>query len=117
MKGCFGRSVATTQGSGYRLELTGLGQAPLLLDHVVISEDQSQGQRVLNFTVSAVLPNSTETQLLRGQSVGNKYVRPVPPVNASKVLLYVPEALAIPSFLQFSVHYCNTSTVVDKHYT
>ena len=52
-------------------------------------------QNVLNFTVSAVLPNSTAILLLRGQSVGHKFVRPVPPVNASKVLLYVPEALAI----------------------
>ena len=79
----------------------------MLLDHVLISEDQSLGQLVLKFTVSAVLADSSEIQLLQGQSVGNKFVRPVTAVTASKVILYVTEALAIPSFLQFSVHYCN----------
>ena len=54
VKDCFGRSVATTQGSGYQLELTGRSLQPMLLDHVLISEDQSHGQLVLNFTVSAI---------------------------------------------------------------
>ena len=107
MKGCFARSVATTQGSGYQLELSGRSLEPLLLDHVFISENQTLGQLVLNFTVSAVLPNSTETLLLQGESVGNKFVRRVTAVNATKILLYVTAAFAEPTFLQFSVHNCN----------
>ena len=107
MKACFGRSVATTQGSGYYLELTSVHQTPMLLDHILISEDQSQGQMVLNFTVSAVLPNSAEITLAQGQSIGNKFIRPVNAVNASKVVLYVTEAFDIPTFLQFSAYNCN----------
>lgn len=107
MKTCFGRSVATTQGSGYYLELTSVHQTPMVLDHILISEDQSQGQLVLNFTVSAVLPNSAEITLARGQSIGNKFIRPVNAVNASKLVLYVTEAFDIPTFLQFSAHNCN----------
>ena len=89
VKDCFGRSVATTQGSGYQLELTGRSLQPMLLDHVLISEDQSHGQLVLNFTVSVILPNSTETLLLEGEAVGNKFIGPVTAVNASKIVLYV----------------------------
>jgi alpha-L-fucosidase len=109
VKDCFGRSVATTQGSGYQLELSGRGLEPVLLDHVLISEDQKLGQLVLNFTVSAVLPNSTETLLLRGESIGNKFIRPVPAVNASKVVLYVTAAYSEPTFQQFSIHNCNNT--------
>lgn len=83
---------------------------PILFDHVVISEDQTAGQLVLNFTVSVLLPNSTETLLLRGESVGNRFVRPVTAVNASEVLLYVTGAIAVPTFRQFSVHNCNNTT-------
>ena len=107
IEGCFGRSVATTQGSGFHLELSGVSQAPMLLDHVLISEDQSQGQSVLEFSVSAILPNSSLITLLQGQSIGNKFIRPVTAINASKVVLDVSEALTIPTFLQFSVHNCN----------
>ena len=107
MENCFSRSVATTQGSGYSLQLSGRNLQPILFDHVLISEDQSLGQLVLNFTVSALLPNSTEKLLLEGQSVGNKFIRPVTAINASKVLLYVTGAFAEPTFSQFSVHNCN----------
>ena len=79
----------------------------MLLDHVLISEDQTRGQLVLNFTVSAILPNTSEILLLQGQSVGNKFIRPVTAVNASKILLDVTGAASVPSFLQFSVHNCN----------
>ena len=109
IKNCFGRSVATTQGSGRRLELSGLGQSPMLLDHVLISEDQKQGQSVLKFSVSALLPNSSVVLLLQGQSIGNKFIRPVPAVSASKVVLDVSDAYTIPTFQQFSVYYCMQS--------
>ena len=102
--------MVTTQGSGYQLKLSSRGLNPILFDHILISEDQRMGQLVLSFTVSAVLPNSTEILLLQGQSVGNKFVRPVTAVNASAILLYVTDALAVPTFLQFSVHNCNHTT-------
>ena len=110
VKTCFSRSVATTQGSGFTLKLSPLNEVPLQFDHVLISEDQSQGQLVLNFTVSAVLANSSEVIVTQGQSVGNKFVRSVQPVNATQVWLYVTEAFAIPTFLQFSLHYCNSNS-------
>ena len=101
---CFNHSVASTHGSGYMLELS--STEPLAFNHVLISEDQSQGQLVLNFTVSALLPNSSEILLVNGQSIGNKFVRNIEPITASKVLLYITEAFATPSFLQFSLHNC-----------
>ena len=114
VKDCFSRSVVTTQGSGYDLQLSGRGLEPVLLDHVLLSEDQSRGQLVLNFTVSAVLPNSTEKVLLHGESVGNKYIRQVEAVNASKVLLHVSGAVEEPTFLEFSVYNCNHTTTWSK---
>ena len=106
ISGCFDCSVATTQGSGYMLELSPRSEEPLAFNHVLIREDQSQGQLVLNFTVSALLPNSSEILLVNGQSIGNKFVRNIEPITASKVLLYITEAFATPSFLQFSLHNC-----------
>ena len=107
MENCFTRSVATTQGIGYDLQLSGRGLQTILFDHVLISEDLSMGQLVLNFSVSALLPNLTEKLLIEGESLGNKFIRPVTAVNASKVLLHVSAAFAEPTFLQFSVHNCN----------
>ena len=81
----------------------------MLLDHILISEDQTLGQSVLEFSVSALLPNSSVVLLLQGQSIGNKFIRPVPAVSASKVVLDVSDAYTIPTFRQFSVHYCMQS--------
>ena len=100
--------MAQTQGRGYNLELKGPTDF-MIFDHILISEDQTLGQLVFNFTVSALLPDSTEKLLLEGQSVGNKFIRPVTAVNASKVLLYVTGAFAEPTFLQFSVHHCDNT--------
>ena len=107
MENCFSRSVVTTQGIGYDLQLRRRDLQPMLFDHVLISEDLSMGQLVLNFSVSALLPNSTEKLLIEGESLGNKFIRPVTAVNASKVLLHVSAAFGEPTFRQFSVHNCN----------
>ena len=108
IKGCFGSAVAKTAGKGYYFELN--NTEPVLLDHILVSEDQTMGQLVLNFTVSAVLPNSTEILLAAGESVGNKFVQPVPAVYASKIILYITASLSEPTILQFSVHNCAETT-------
>ena len=101
---CFNSSLAKTQGKGYYFELN--MAEPKVLDHILVSEDQSLGQLVLNFTVSAILPDSSEILLVEGQSVGNKFVRPIPAVTTSKVVLSITAAHAEPSLRQFSVHDC-----------
>ena len=106
IRGCFNRSVATTQGSGFTLQLSPTTLNPLQFNHILISEDQSEGQLVRNFTVSAILPNYTEVVVVEGQSIGNKLVLSVSPLTAQKVVLYVTGAVATPSFLQFSLYRC-----------
>ena len=105
VKGCFGSSVAATQGKGYYFELN--DTRPMVLNHVLLREDQSMGQLVVNFTVSAVLSDESEILLVQGESVGNKFIRPVvPTVTASKVFLSITAAHNEPTLLQFSVHNC-----------
>lgn len=103
---CFVRAVAETSGVGYSLEISGTSDEPFQFNKVVVSEDQTNGEAVLSFTVTALLSNGTLVPVLMGQSIGHKFVRDVGTLTATHVMLSVKEALQEPMFTIFSVHYC-----------
>ena len=102
---CFGSAVAETSGTGYSLNLS--TSTSFLFNKMVISEDQSQGEAVLEFAVSALLVNGSKMEILSGQAVGHKYVRDIgSTVNATEVVLDVSKSFYKPVFSKFSIHYC-----------
>lgn len=44
------------------------------VDRIVAAEDQSYGQLVRGFTISAVFTNGSTIPLFSGPSIGNKYI-------------------------------------------
>ena len=103
---CFGSAVAETSGAGYSLNISTPNKA-FVFNHILISEDQSQGEAVLDFAVSAFLTNGSEVELLSGQAIGHKYVRKIDPaVSAVEIILNILGAFHKPVLTQFSIHHC-----------
>ena len=103
---CFGSAVAETSGAGYSLNISTPNKA-FVFNHILISEDQSQGEAVLDFAVSAFLTNGSEVELLSGQAIGHKYVRKIDPaVSAVEIVLNILGAFHKPVLTQFSIHHC-----------
>lgn len=106
---CFGPGsiVAKTSGTGYTLQIVAQSGKSLQFNKVVVGEDQSKGQSVDNFAISAKFSNGTEGPILSGQAIGHKFVRDVGSVlSATVVVLNVTKALFEPTISQFSLHYC-----------
>ena len=105
---CFKNPVLSTSGKGYTFALESSGSAaPLQFNQILVSEDQSQGQFITGFTVSAQLTNGSTAALVPdGQSVGNKFIRAVSSTLSSKVTLEITNSLFEPTILQFSIYNC-----------
>ena len=72
---CFKNPVLSTSGKGYKfaLESSGTSAVPLQFNQIL---DQSRGQFITGFTVSAQLTDGSTVALVPdGQSVGNKFIR------------------------------------------
>ena len=110
---CFGSSVAETSGDSHfeltarPLELSLPSNTPFMFNNVVVSEDQSRGEAVLNFVISVLLPNNTTVDVFNGQSIGNKFILHLEtPMAATKVLINVTKALFEPVISKFGIYYC-----------
>ena len=107
---CFGSSIAETSGgqnSDSPLELSLPSSDPFLFNNVVVSEDQTRGEAVLKFVISALLPNQTTVDIFSGQAIGNKFILNLEtPMTATKVLIKVTSALYQPVISKFSIYYC-----------
>ena len=107
---CFGSSIAETSGvqsSDPPLELSLPSGDPFLFNNVVVSEDQTRGEAVLEFVISAILPNQTTVDIFSGQSIGNKFILNLKtPMTATKVQIKVTLALYQPVISKFSIYYC-----------
>ena len=73
---CYGAPLASTAGNASVLTLT--LPAPHAVDRVLVAEDQSAGQLVRAFTVTAQLSNGSIVTLSSGTSVGNKFIAVLP---------------------------------------
>jgi alpha-L-fucosidase len=82
----FGRSVAETHGSGESLTLE--LPSPTRIDHVILQEDCSTGQRVRAYRLEARAQGNWQT-LGAGTAVGHKRIQPVTPTIVDAVRLMV----------------------------
>ena len=96
----FGHAVAETKGSGNTVELS--FKQTTTIDHVIIMEDISQGERVRKFAIEG-LTDKGWTQLCAAQCIGHKRIDQFSPTRVSAVRLQVTEAVAPPQIRRLAV--------------
>jgi alpha-L-fucosidase len=96
----FGHPLAQTAGRGTEVELA-LPQAAAI-DHVIVAEQITEGQRIREFAVEG-LADGQWTPLCHGQSVGHKRIERFAAVRLSKVRLRVTQSVAEPIIRQLAV--------------
>ncbi|WP_053375069.1 alpha-L-fucosidase [Paenibacillus sp. FJAT-27812] len=79
---------------------------PHLIDHIVIQEDLSQGEHVLNFQINIMTEKSHRIlTVYEGQNIGHKAIVRIPPVKVRGVSLTVINAQGEPSIKELSFYY------------
>jgi alpha-L-fucosidase len=86
----FGRSVAETHGSGESLTLS--LPSPTRIDHVILQEDCTAGQRVRSYRLQA-RAQGTWHLLGMGTAIGHKRIQPVTPAVVDAVRLTLTESV------------------------
>ena len=95
----FGTPAGTTQGHARELVLD-LGQTRKI-DHVVLAEDLSGGERVRGYRLD--FSAGSEWILLgTGSSIGHKRIHPVIPTQARKLRLWIAESAGVPMIRTFA---------------
>ena len=70
-------------------------ETPIKVDHVIVEEDQTQGEHVRRFVIEAVLTHggpSGTVKLWEGQNMGHKQICPFPQLEIRQLRLRVTEA-------------------------
>jgi len=98
IKACYDTPVATTTSGAKSITLDTKGA---VVDRVVIKEDQSQGERVLQWSITA----GAGEIVSNGTSVGNKIIMLLKEAKAyGELTLHITEAKAWPTAVTFAVH-------------
>jgi alpha-L-fucosidase len=103
----FGKSVAETSGKGNFAEIK-LPES-VTIDHAIIQEEISMGQRIRKYEIEGLIDNQWKS-LAQGQSVGQKRIEKFTPVKADAVRLRVMEYSFPPVIKRFAVFNTGTST-------
>jgi alpha-L-fucosidase len=96
----FGKSIAETSGNGQTVELP-LGKEEMI-DHVIIQEDISFGQRVRQYIIEGRTNNQWK-MITRGLSVGQKRIEHFTPVKVDAIRLKVVESTYPPVIRRLAV--------------
>lgn len=98
----FDKPLAQTSGRGAGVELT-LPQ-PTKIDHVVVMEDITQGERIREYEVEVLVAADRWQAVCTGQSVGHKRIQDFDPVEGAKVRLKVTKSVAEPIIRTLAVY-------------
>jgi len=98
----FEKPLAQTSGRGIAVELT-LPQ-PTKIDHVVVMEDITQGERIREYEVEVLVAADRWQAVCTGQSVGHKRIQDFDPVEGAKVRLKVTKSVAEPIIRTLAVY-------------
>ena len=99
----FNHPVKKTKGEGSPLVLN-LPQ-PLEINHVLLQEDLTYGQRILAFTVEGIDEKGQTINLYEGSSVGHKRICCFSPVTVKKILVSFTNTKAKPKITNFAVYH------------
>ncbi len=95
----FDNPLATTSGKGNRINLKLDGTKKV--NHIVIQEDITKGERIRKYTIQALVSGSWKT-VCNGQTVGHKRIQQFDDVECSKMRLIVDETIAEPQIRVFA---------------
>ncbi|HEV2417667.1 MAG TPA: alpha-L-fucosidase [Terriglobia bacterium] len=96
----FGRSLAETTGSGERIQLS--LPSPSQIDHVILQENCSLGQRVRAYRLEG-RANAGWIVLGTGTAIGHKRIQPITPTFLHAVRLVVTESAGRPEIRRMAV--------------
>jgi len=102
----FGHSIAETRGAGNMVELK-LKQ-PTQVDHVILQEDISQGERVREYVLEA-LTKGKWVSLGGGTAIGQMRIQPFEPRTIEALRLTCTRAVAAPVIPRLSVFATNSA--------
>jgi len=103
----FGKPLAETGGEGDTVELT-LPESGKV-DHVVIMEDITQGERVRGYTVEGLSDGGEWIEICSGVSVGHKRIEKFEPVEVSAIRFNCSESVGKPLVRKFAAYCTETS--------
>lgn len=102
IKDCYGTPVASIKPPPGSSSILSLGSLTII-DRIMLQEDQSMGQRVLQWLVESSTDGVTWTTFVSGQSIGNKRIAiSSNAVNATSLRLTIGSSLDIPQILNFA---------------
>ncbi|QNN24077.1 alpha-L-fucosidase [Planctomycetales bacterium ZRK34] len=90
----FSRPAGQTSGRGDSVTLK--LPSPRRIDQVVIQEDITHGERVRRYTLEGLTGTDTWQKLAEGESVGNKRIERIKPIEVAAVRLHITERQAEP---------------------
>lgn len=96
----FAKPLASTSGNAKKTTINLKNEQTV--NHCIIQEDISNGERVRDYKIEAKV-NGKWIELCKGQSVGHKRIEEFSPVKTSKIRLVVTSALAKPIIRNFSI--------------
>jgi alpha-L-fucosidase len=102
----FGQSLAETSGRGKEISLS--LSTPRLIDHVITMEDITQGERIREYVLEALIGHAWR-EVARGTAVGHKKIDAFPAVEASGVRIMVTRSSADPLIRRLAVFYVVSS--------
>lgn len=105
VKACYGAPIAATSGSG--AVLTVMPSSPVAIDRIVLSEDQTTGQRIREWALTARLSDGSQVALAAGRSIGNKRIVVIVPTTVSMVVFNASVAIGVPVIRDFSIYSCD----------
>lgn len=98
----FENPIRKTKGEGKSLEIT--FSKPTEINHVILQEDLSRGQRVLAFDIEGMNEQNQWNKVYDGTSVGHKRICYFNPVNLKKIRVLFTNAKAEPQITNFAVY-------------
>lgn len=98
----FDKSIAETSGKGNAVELD--LKKPMVIDHAIIMEQITEGERIREYTLDGWLGDRRQV-LCKGSCIGHKRIEKFAPVKVSKVRLTVTKSVAEPLIRKLAVLY------------
>lgn len=98
----FSHPLAVTSGTGNEIELELNSETEI--DHIILKEDISFGERVRKFAVEALVDEEWKT-IADGTAIGHRHIKDIPSIRTKKLKLSVIEAAATPVISEVSC-YC-----------
>ncbi len=100
----FKNPIATMSGEGEVLDLR-LAKATKI-NHIILQEDISNGERVRNYKLEVFINNQWK-EVGRGECIGHKRIQIIETVETSRIRLKILESKAKPKLKNFSIYFIN----------